>query len=131
MPQVLGLRHSAHGTSLSGPLFIQCWATVERQGRETVLFGAPQELACVVMLPSLGLGVPVPSKGRSAAWLKAVLEQWEILRTTSRGWGLLPFEDDCFPLGMANNHLGSLCLFGQVSLGAWILLLIGLPYASP
>lgn len=36
--------------------------------------------------------------------------------------GVLPFEDNCFPLGRAANHLGSLCLFGQaclLELGFW------------
>lgn len=42
--------------------------------------------------------------------------------TTSRGQGVLPFEDNCFPLGTAHNHSGSLCLFGQaclLELGFW------------
>ena len=41
--------------------------------------------------------------------------------------GVLPLEDNCFPLGMAYKHL---LVWASVSLGAWILVLTGLLYAG-
>lgn len=64
-----------------------------------------QELMVVSPCPRVWAACPLP--GTFTALFKADLEQRERPGT---------LEEDCFPLGMADDHLGSLCLLGRVSL---------------
>lgn len=120
MPQVLGQGldkgEGIQGTKQHSHLLLQCWASGEtRMGKYRVEpsraewgLGGDRMLCLHPRACSL--------RGCGAALCKAEPEQCKMTDNKQRP------REFCLPLGMADNHLGSLCLFGQVCLlepGFW------------
>lgn len=121
MPQVLGQGlgkgGGIQGTKQHSHLLIQCRASGEtRMGKYRVEPSRAEWTGVVWWQDAVLASQGLPLRGCRTALCEAEPEQYKMLDNKQRP------REPCLPLGIADNHLGSLCLFRQMCLlepGFW------------